>query len=147
MNTQLNTTDNTMTQKFNARDYRIQYMDIYTMSSGSDLMPSIQAADQQEIQFSSFKELYFEVKATDEFPLLADAWICFIVEFTIPERLNEWGLKINFRSLSKQAWAERVLRSFGLTGVKVPSTMRERIALRWKVYMQSSRESYGSFVR
>jgi len=129
-----------MTQHFDTRDFRLQYMDLYSEKSDE--------AQNEESQVPGFfnrsesiSQMMYGFGVTDEFPILADSWICCIIDKTIEDRHQQYGAKIDRKSPAKQGFAERVARSFGLTGVQVPSTFKERLSLRWKVFIMAMKEA------
>lgn len=133
-------TAQTMTQQIVSRDFRLHYMDLYSGIQSAESTPMkpfiLDTANMQ------LNREYFGVMSSNEFPLLGDFWIAAIVSMVVHLRHENHGLKIDESSSSFQGWAERVARSFGLTGMRVPSSMRERFTLRVRVFLMMHKEMH-----
>lgn len=129
-----------MTQLIVTRDFRLHYMDLYSGNDSVETIPLM--ADIVASATIHKNREYFGVKRTDEFPLLGDFWIAAVVSMVVHLRHENHGLKIEESSPTFQGWAERVARSFGLLGLQVPTSMRERLALRVKVFFMMHKEMH-----
>lgn len=141
-----NSPSSNMTTQFFSRDFRLQYMDLYSVDGReiSSVSPQLaNAVDEPALVAKS--RGFFGIMQSEECPLLSDNWVCFVVGMTVHFRHDFHGRTINENSPSFQGWAERAARSFGLTGKHMPETFSERMALRMKLFGMMYKELHEHY--